>query len=413
MSISEMIMGSMMAFMVIAAADRILDQFGGAEEVLGKIGMGSIGKSFGGSGKEFEEGFMAMGPLALAMVGVMALAPVLAQLLSPIITPMYQALGASPAMFATTLLALDMGGFPLAWELAGGDTAAWMYAGIILGAMMGTTIVFSIPVGLGIIKKEDHRFLALGVLAGIVTIPIGCIAGGLVAMVSHVVIDGQPVPFTLSMLFMNMIPVIIVAALICLGLKYIPEKLVSGFQFFAKILISVITIGLTASVLGTLLGITLIPGMEPIFSEPGTSGIRAVETVGRIACVLLGAYPMVFLVTRWFGKPLKKIGAVLKMNDAATAGMVASLANNIPMFGMMDKMDDRGKVLNAAFCVSAAFTFGDHLGFAAAVAPPMIFPMIAGKLVGGITAVMFAVRIAPAPTADVTDAEKEEIMAQA
>lgn len=43
--------------------------------------------------------------------------------------------------------------------------------------MMGPTIVFSIPVALGIIEPSDRRYLALGVLAGIVTIPIGCIAG--------------------------------------------------------------------------------------------------------------------------------------------------------------------------------------------------------------------------------------------
>jgi ethanolamine transporter len=47
-------------------------------------------------------------------------------------------------------------------------------------------------------------------------------------------------------------------------------------------------------------------------------------------------------------------------------------------------------VLNAAFAVSAAFTFGDHLGFTAGVERSMIFPMITGKLTSGITAVLVA-----------------------
>ena len=81
-------------------------------------------------------------------------------------------LGANPSMFAGTLLACDMGGFFLAKELAGGDVAAWLYSGLILGSMMGPTIVFSIPVALGIIEPSDRRYLALGVLAGIVTIPL-------------------------------------------------------------------------------------------------------------------------------------------------------------------------------------------------------------------------------------------------
>lgn len=46
--------------------------------------------------------------------------------------------------------------------------------------MMGPTIVFTIPVALGIIKKEDRPYLGAGVLAGMITIPIGCIVGGLV-----------------------------------------------------------------------------------------------------------------------------------------------------------------------------------------------------------------------------------------
>ncbi len=74
---------------------------------------------------------MAMGALGLAMVGMTALAPVLAHLLGPVIIPLYEMLGANPSMFAGTLLACDMGGFFLAKELAGGDVAAWMYSGLI------------------------------------------------------------------------------------------------------------------------------------------------------------------------------------------------------------------------------------------------------------------------------------------
>ncbi|HBQ5755562.1 ethanolamine utilization protein EutH [Klebsiella pneumoniae] len=370
MGINEIIMYIMMFFMLIAAVDRILSQFGGSARFLGKLG-----KSIEGSGGQFEEGFMAMGALGLAMVGMTALAPVLAHLLGPVIIPLYEMLGANPSMFAGTLLACDMGGFFLAKELAGGDVAAWMYSGLILGSMMGPTIVFSIPVALGIIEPTDRRWLALGVLAGIVTIPIGCIAGGLVAMYSGVEINGQPVAFTFALILMNMIPVIIVAVLVAL-----------------------ITIGLAAAVIKFLLGWELIPGLDPIFMAPGDQPgevMRAIEVIGSISCVLLGAYPMVLLLTRWFEKPLMRVGNLLKINNMAAGGMVATLANNIPMFGMMKQMDTRGKVINCAFSVSAAFALGDHLGFAAANMNAMIFPMIVGKLVGGVTAIGVAMLLVP------------------
>ena len=392
MGINEIIMYIMMFFMLIAAVDRILSQFGGSARFLGKFG-----KSIEGSGGQFEEGFMAMGALGLAMVGMTALTPVLAHVLGPVIIPVYEMLGANPSMFAGTLLACDMGGFFLAKELAGGDVAAWLYSGLILGSMMGPTIVFSIPV-------------ALGVLAGIVTIPIGCIAGGLVAMYSGVQINGQPVEFTFALILMNMIPVLIVAVLVALGLKFIPEKMINGFQIFAKFLVALITLGLAAAVVKFLLGWELIPGLDPIFMAPGDKPgevMRAIEVIGSISCVLLGAYPMVLLLTRWFEKPLMSVGKVLNMNNIAAAGMVATLANNIPMFGMMKQMDTRGKVINCAFAVSAAFALGDHLGFAAANMNAMIFPMIVGKLIGGVTAIGVAMMLVPKEDATAAKTEAE------
>ena len=100
---------------------------------------------------------MAMGSLALAMIGIICLAPVLANLLRPVVVPLYQALGADPAMFAGTLLANDMGA-PLAQELALTQEAG-QFGGLIVGSMLGPTIVFTIPVGLGIIKAEDRPYL--------------------------------------------------------------------------------------------------------------------------------------------------------------------------------------------------------------------------------------------------------------
>lgn len=417
MGINQIIMYIMMAFMIIAAIDRIFTQFGGSELILGKIGLGKVGKGIDGSGGQFEEGFMAMGALGLAMVGITALAPVIAAHLGPLVGPLYEAVGADKGMFAGTILACDMGGFPLAKTMATTD-AARLYSGIILASMMGPTIVFTIPVALGIIDKSDRRYLALGVLAGIVTIPVGCIAAGLVAMYSGVQLNNQPVEFTLVFLLVNMIPVIIIAALIVIGLKLFPEKMISGFQIFAKILVGIITVGLAAAVLQFTTDWTFIPGMDPIFSTqsptPGPDDMRAMEVIGSIACILLGAYPMVFLITRWFGKPLMKVGGLLRMNDISAAGMIATLANNIPMFSMMSRMDERGKIINCAFAVSAAFALGDHLGFVAGIGvSTMIFPMIVGKLVGGVTAVGVAMMIAPKTSAPMAEEVTEPTSAPA
>ena len=146
--------------------------------------------------------------------------------------------------------------------------------------------------------------------------------------------------------------------------------------------IALVTAGLAAAIVEALTGFVLIPGMAPI-----SDGF---ETVGDIAIILAGAFPLVYLITKLLRKPLMAVGKLLGINDAAAAGLIASLANSIAAFGMVKDMNPRGKVVNIAFAVSAAFVFGDHLGFTAGFAPEMLGPMIIGKLVGVISAICVA-----------------------
>ena len=96
------------------------------------------------------------------------------------------------------------------------------------------------------------------------------------------------------------------------------------------------------------------------------------------------------VVTKVLKRPLLGLGRLLGVNDAAAAGLVATLANSIATFRLVQDMDSRGKVVNIAFAVSAAFVFGDHLGFTAGFAPEMLPAVIAGKLSGGVAAVLAA-----------------------
>ena len=335
-------------------------------------GLGALDRICGdrfGLGKEFADGIQAMGSLALAMLGIICLAPVLAALLKPIVVPVFSFLGADPAMFAGTILACDMGGGNLAMELTQ-DSQAAMLGGVITGSMLGATVVFTIPVALGILEEADRPFLAKGILCGIVTIPVGILTGGLVA------------GFPLGMVARNLIPIVLIGAAIAFGLWKAEKAMIRGFGYFGKGVTAVITVGLAAAVIERLTGFALIPGMESL--EAGF------HTVGEIAIVLAGAFPLVYTVTRIFRKPLIRFGKRLGINDASAAGLVASLANSIATFGMVKDMDDRGKVVNIAFAVSAAFVFGDHLGYTAGFAPQMLPGMIVGKLAGGVSAVALA-----------------------
>lgn len=350
MSVHEILIAVMAVFALFGALDRI------------------AGNRFG-LGREFESGIAAMGSLAMAMIGVICLAPVLASVLKPVVVPIFSFLGADPAMFAGTILASDMGGGALALAMSN-DRDAAMLGGVLNGSMLGATLVFTIPVAMGILDEEDRPAMAKGILCGIVTIPVGIMVGGLVA------------GFSVNMILGNLVPIVIVAALIALGLWRAEKAMVRGFELFGKGVVALVTAGLAAAIVEELTGFALIPNMNPI-SE-------GFETVGQIAIVLAGAFPLVYALTFLLRKPLTRAGRYLGINDAAVAGLIASLANSIAMFGMVRDMDRRGKVVNIAFAVSAAFVFGDHLGFTASFAPEMLPALIAGKLAGGVSAVLLA-----------------------
>ncbi|HOV49782.1 MAG TPA: ethanolamine utilization protein EutH [Candidatus Cryosericum sp.] len=387
-AISKVVLWIMAIFAVLGVIDRIIKYWAPDWKV----------PVIDGFGAEMENGFNAMGALSLAMVGIIAMTPLLGKWLIPVVGPIYTALGSRTAMFAGTLLAIDMGATPLGLQLAkaaGDPTWVGYFGGLMLGSVFGVNIVFNIPVGLGIIEARDRKYLALGILAGIIVAPFGALLESVLA--------GNPFGASLAYL----VPVFIVAALIAAGLIFIRDAMVKGFIYFGKFITSFILFGLGLVIFQTQTGVTILPGMAPTFShydpETGAVVMEGLEVIGSIALALAGAYPMVKFLTKVLEKPLGALGKGLGMDSVGAAGLVATIANNIPMWGMFKDMTPRGKVINAAWQVAAAFTFADHLGFTAANAKQFIGPLIIGKLFAGVLGIIVATFVAP--KADYRDPE--------
>ncbi|TGB05433.1 ethanolamine utilization protein EutH [Halobacillus salinus] len=323
-------------------------------------------------GWRFYEAFMMMGPLTLSMVGIISLAPVLSTWLAPVITPVYDWFGADPSMFASTILAIDMGAYSLSQSLASTEEAA-VFSWAFLGTMMGPTLVFTIPVALSIISKKDQPYFAKGILIGLMTIPFGCLVGGALA------------GYEWLWMVRNLLPTFLLSLLIAFGLMFFSQFTIWLFSKFGKGVELLIITGLMAIIIETLTGLTVIPGMAPI-SE-------GIVIVGRITITLAGAYPLVAFLNRKTEKPLLRAGKKLGVNTTAVTGIVASMAHHLPMFATMKDMNNRGKVMNAAFAVSGAFVVGSHFAFVAGVEKSMILPVIIGKLTAGVLAVVLVLWI--------------------
>lgn len=153
------------------------------------------------------------------------------------------------------------------------------------------------------------------------TIPVGVLVGGLVA------------GFEPGMVLLNLIPIVIAAFLIAVGLWLAPDKMTTGFEWFGKGLVAIISIGLVIAVFEFMTGRKIMPaGWELTSPEEG------LKTVGLIAMMLLGAFPAVALIIRLAGGPLSKAGRLIGINESAAGGMIATLANNIPMFEIMKEL---------------------------------------------------------------------------
>ena len=337
--------------------------------------LGAIDRIFGnrfGLGKEFERGVTFLGLMALTMIGIIVISPAIADLLAPVLDFVYDKLGVEPSIIPAILFANDMGGAPLAVEVAK-DAELGMFNALVVSSMMGATISFTLPFSLGIVKAEQHRNMFLGLLCGIVTVPMGCVVSGLMLSIG------------LKALLVDLLPLIVFSVIVAVGILLKPMLCVRIFDLLGKGLKILITLGLALGILRFLTGVELISGLATL--EEGAAVCL------NASAVMTGAFPFMYLLSRVLSRPVQKLAGVLQINEASAFGLVSTMATNATTFEKMGEMDGRGVVINSAFAVSAAFTFASHLAFTMAKDASYIPAVVVGKLVAGVTAVLVALLV--------------------
>ena len=325
-----------------------------------------------GAGKEFEKGFALFCPMALSMLGMIVIAPAIGELLSPAFEGFYKIFGIDPSIIPASVFANDMGGAPLAQSVAKSADIGG-YNAFVVSSMMGCVLSFTIPFSLGMVKKEQHGDLFLGLLCGIVTIPTGCFVAGLMCGLGFV---GT---------LLNLLPLIILSALVGAALLFAPKICIKCFSVFGIFMKVLAIVGLLLSVFTFLTDIEISPHLDTF--ENGAF-------VCANACVTLsGALPFMFIVSKLLDKPLNSLGKKAGINSTSALALLGTIVTNASTFGVMEKMDKKGVVLNSAFAVSAAFTIGGHLAFTMAYDSSYVPSMIVGKLISGVFALGLALII--------------------
>lgn len=374
--------------------------------VLGAIA--AIRDDGSGLGAEFKEGLHSIGPIFIPVAGIMASIPYLSVFVEKVIGPVFGLVGASPAIASTTFIAVDMGGYQLA-EATAGNTDTWVMAAIV-GYMAGATLVFSIPVGLAMLEREDHKYMALGIMSGILTVPIGVLITVSILALSHTLVRDEvstnaasthPFSMGAGTILANLVPLTLVMVAIAAGLKFRPRLMIKGFIWFGRIMDAVLKIVLAFSIVEYFTGFFSWVlggwGFNPIIADQQDQ-FRALEIAGYIGIMLAGAFPMVYVIKTYLARPLGAIGRRFGISPEGTAGILAAAANILALFHLIKSMPPKDKVLCIAFAVCSAFLLGDHLAFTANFQPNMILALLIGKLSAGLLAIVVAYWIA-VPTA--------------
>ena len=337
------------AIMWIMAAGALI---GGADRIFGnRLGLG----------KKFEEGFLLMGSTALSMAGIICLVPLLSKLLRALGALLLKPLAVDPAMLAG-ILAIDMGGYQLAAELAV-DPLVGRFSGIVVGAILGCTVSFTIPIGMGLLDENSRPDFARGILFGLISMPIALVLGALTCGLS------------LGNALWQSLPVLLVSLLLLLGIWKRTDAMIRGFSVFATCIRILATLGLMLGAVTYMTGFELIPGLAPL-SE-------SMEVVVAIAVVMLGSLPVSELLQRALKRPLAWMQRATGMNSASAAGLLIGMVSVLPAIALVKDMDRRGRIVNAAFMVCAASCFAAHLGFTVGVDAPMLPALLVSKLFGG------------------------------
>lgn len=321
-------------------------------------------------GSYFADGIKSMGPLAIAMVGIISLTPVITEVLNIVLVPVADKIGIDPSIFISNIIAIDMGAFNIAENIALSKEMIY-FSGVLMASMLGCTLSFTLPLALGIIKKENRQQLFIGMLFGIISLPFGLFIGGLLLKIP------------INIILINLIPIIIISILLSIGILYCENKIIFIFNILGKGILWLSIIGLSLQGIQSISGVMIFKNLMPLQ--------EALNIVGKIAIFLGGAYVMLEVLKRLLENPLDRLALKSGVNKNSIAAFLGSLASAIIVFVNFEELDDKGKILCSAFSVGGAYVLGGQLGFVASEATEIIGIYIFIKLFCGFLSVLIAI----------------------
>ena len=269
-------------------------------------------------------------------------------------------------MIISSLLAPDLGGYSIVESMTQSESVL-IFCGVLLTSTLGCLISFQLPIFLNELDKDDLSHYLKGVVYGIVGLLPVLIVTGFFLKIDHFIISFLPVIFICAIL---------------IGLFFISFKtLIVILTLFSKL------VQIVGYIFFFLVCLTFFFGMG--FTEESLID-EALRIVFQMSVIVCGSLVFCEIILRKFSSQIEMIGGFLQIDKYSVMGMILSFGTSIAMLPLFEKMNTKGKILNAAFALSGAFVFGGQLGFIAGVYPESVTWFIVVKLVSGMAGLLVA-----------------------
>ena len=255
----------------------------------------------------------------------------------------------------------------MAAELAG-DSRIGLFSGILLTSGLGCLLSFQLPIALNMIRACDVSMMMRGIIPGILTAPAGLFVGGL-AM-------GIPV----GQLLFQMLPVFVFCGVLSLIFWKFPGRMEKIMTVF----------GQAIRVLGLFLFFLVVLGLfyTPLKIVDNALIFESLTVIVKITVIMCGALIVSDLLIRFARPFIHRCAQLMGVNEISVLGLFICLTSGAAMLPAYEQMDERGKMMNSAFCVMGAYVFGGQMGFIASVTDGKnVGIYIVSKLFSGILAV--------------------------
>lgn len=329
-----------------------------------------------GFGYSIDEGMSMMGPTTIAILGVSSVGVVFMENHAEAIEQLGGVLFFDPSMLIGVGLCPEMGAFALTKQITN-DIDLIIFNGIIIAGLLGQVTSFQFPIFMASLDKSVHNTVIKGFIIGLIMIPFGLVLGAVMLKLNF------------NDFISEFIPVLGMCLLLALGMMKAQKVTIKIIALIAR----VIQIGIYLCLIIALVGIFL-----PSHKYVQDSYIDdALKVILQCTIIICGALTLSDVIVKMFKKQLKYIAYKIGVNEVSVVAFVLGTVNSLAVLTLYRRMDEKGKLMAAAFAVSGSFFLGGQMAFVTNAVADSYFLVVylAAKVLCGFASLFAAHKLYP------------------